>query len=533
MSLITQVRWSLLLPLGLAAAATASEVPPRNPFLASSSYPVGHADSAQSDAVTQAGPRGLTRTLTPGEIDEARVGPGFFGASTSGPYSNGRRVFWANGLDRIVKIDHDSFEILATHRLAGVEPYTEQQADESISSFERSNEGVFAIATAFGEMMKFRNLSGVYTLLDRDNIYYIGDKNGAIAAWGDTDPSDPASEIEQKREIRLPAGVTGSMVGMNMTFDGWIVVATEHGYLVAIRRDFGALAQIRLRHSESAEERDETGGGWIRNSIAIDEDGGIYVASRDHMHKVIWRGGRFSTDPADGAWTARYPNGTGRGTGATPTLMGFGAEPRLVVISDGDAVMNMALFWREQIPAGWKAVLGAPDRRIAGLLPANMGDRSLTAVQSEQSVVVAGYGAAVVNNGPRNVPWYVPTRAVGTIAGLLGSNPEYQPYGVQKFEWDPAARRLREAWVNREVSSPNAVPIVSYGSQLLYTIGARKNRWTLEALDWKTGASAFHWVIGGQRYNSLFSATLIDEAGRIHYGGPWGRVRLSPRVAPK
>ena len=66
-----------------------------------------------------------------------------------------------------------------------------------------------------------------------------------------------------------------------------------------------------------------------------------------------------------------------------------------------------------------------------------------------------------------------------------------------------------------------------------YTIGARKNRWTLEALDWKTGASAFHWVIGGQRYNSLFSATLIDEAGRIHYGGPWGRVRLSPRVAPK
>ena len=33
----------------------------------------------------------------------------------------------------------------------------------------------------------------------------------------------------------------------------------------------------------------------------------------------------------------------------------------------------------------------------------------------------------------------------------------------------------------------------------------------------------------GQRYNPLFSGTLLDEAGRIHYGTPWGRVRLAPR----
>jgi hypothetical protein len=35
-------------------------------------------------------------------------------------------------------------------------------------------------------------------------------------------------------------------------------------------------------------------------------------------------------------------------------------------------------------------------------------------------------------------------------------------------------------------------------------------------------------VIGGQRYNPFFSGTEIDEAGRIHYGTPWGRVRLAP-----
>ena len=42
------------------------------------------------------------------------------------------------------------------------------------------------------------------------------------------------------------------------------------------------------------------------------------------------------------------------------------------------------------------------------MLPADMGDPDLREIQSEQSVVVAGYGALVVNNVPRNVPWYLP-----------------------------------------------------------------------------------------------------------------------------
>jgi hypothetical protein len=35
-------------------------------------------------------------------------------------------------------------------------------------------------------------------------------------------------------------------------------------------------------------------------------------------------------------------------------------------------------------------------------------------------------------------------------------------------------------------------------------------------------------VIGGQRYNVMYAGTLIDMNGRIHYGTPWGRVRLTP-----
>jgi hypothetical protein len=306
-------------------------------------------------------------------------------------------------------------------------------------------------------------------------------------------------------------------------------VATEHGYLVAVKRDFSEHRVLRLLHSDGAEGKTSGPGyGWVRNGFAVDEAGGIYIASRDHQHKVVWTGERLSTDEALGAWTAAYPNAWGHGTGATPSLMGFGDEDRFVVITDGSPVMNVVLFWRDAIPSDWQALPDAPDRRIAGMLPANMGDPTLQAIQSEQSVVVAGTGALVVNNAARNAPWYLPARARSLLVGYLGSNPEYQPFGVQKFAWNPRARRLEPAWVNREVSSPNCVPIASYASQLVYLIGARNNRWTLEALDWETGREAFHYEIGGQRYDPLFAGTLVDEAGRIHFGTTWGRVRLDP-----
>ena len=157
-----------------------------------------------------------------------------------------------------------------------------------------------------------------------------------------------------------------------------------------------------------------------------------------------------------------------------------------------------------------------------------MGNPELTKIQSEQSVVVAGYGALVVNNHPRNIPWYLPEQAATLLISYLGSNPEHQPYGVQKFAWDPETRTFAEDWVNTGISSPSCVPMVGVGSNRVYLIGARDNQWTLEAMDWDSGESDFHYVIGGQRYNVLFAGTMIDMDGRIHYGTPWGRVRLNP-----
>ncbi|MGB1139385.1 MAG: hypothetical protein ACPG1A_00725 [Halioglobus sp.] len=508
--------------------ALAFNMPPANPYLADSNYAMAHADPAQQDALPQAGPQGPGRTLAPDEIQYTHTGPAFFGILTSGEYSDGRRVFWGNGLDRIVKLDYDTQEVVAEYFFPDVERYTEERADASIAGFDDSNDGIFALFRAFQEAQKLRSLANLYTVLDRDHNYYIGSKSGLITVYGDEDPDDAHSGIVKLREFQLPAEATGPIMGLSMTYDGWLIAATEHGYIAAIARDFSEYHLVRMRHAEGAEDKatKPTGYGWIRNAYAIDEDGGIYIASQDHMHKVVWTGAKLSTEEADGAWTAAYLNEWGHGTGATPSLMGFGDEDQFVVITDGQHQMNVVLFWRDAIPEDWEQLPDAPDRRIAGQAQVTMGNPELTEIQSEQSVVVAGHGALVVNNRPRNIPWYLPEQASTLLVSYLGSNPRHQPYGVQKFAWNPETRIFSEDWVNKEISSPSTVPIVGVGSNTAYLIGARNNQWTLEALDWDTGENHFHHVIGGQRYNVFFAGTLLDMNGRVHYGTPWGRVRL-------
>ena len=98
------------------------------------------------------------------------------------------------------------------------------------------------------------------------------------------------------------------------------------------------------------------------------------------------------------------------------------------------------------------------------------------------------------------------------------------PHGTQKFEWDPQARQLKEAWVN-QISSINNVPLVSNGANLVYTMGARDGEWTLEAIEWDTGKPAFHFTVGSSRYNTVYSGLLMDGEGRLIHSTFHGILR--------
>jgi hypothetical protein len=504
--------------------------PAKNRLAAQSVNPIPHGDPAQQDSTPIAGPLDKTRRLDPSEITYQFLGPGHFGVSISSPYPDGRRVVWTNGVNGVFKLDDDSYDIIDHLPSEAADKYNEDWANKIIAKLDKNN-GASAMPTAIKSMLPLKSLSGVYTVVGDNDWFYIARKDGSVVAYTDAVKDDAGSGIVEAARFQLPPDLAGASVGMNMTYDGWIVFPMENGTMVAVSPDLTEYRSVRMKHADTEDtETHGVGYGWVRNSIAIDDAGGIYAISRNLVHKIVWTGDQLSTDEADGAWTAEYRNGHIEGSGATPSLMGFGEEDRFVVLTDGDIRMNVVLMWRDDIPEDWKQLDGAPSRRIAGQAPADMGEQKVTKIQSEQTVIVAGYGALVVNNTPRNTPFFMPKEGVGRGAsiGPLGNNPKFQPYGVQKFEWNPKARQLEKAWVNETISSPNGVPWVSTGSGQVYFIGARDNEWTLEAVNWLTGEPTFHYVLGGQKYNNMFSGPTIDEKGRIFVGAYYGRMRIQP-----
>jgi len=404
-----------------------------------------------------------TRRLEPGEIKYQFLGPGHFGVSLSSLYPDGRRVAWSNGVNGVFKLDDDTYDIIDHLPSDVADKYDEDWANKIIAKLDKNN-GASAMPTAVKSMLPLKSLSGVYTVVGDNDWFYIARKDGSVVAYTDAVKDDAGSGIVEAARFQLPAELSGASVGMNMTYDGWIIFPMETGVMIAVSPDLSEYRSVQMKHADTEDtETHGVGYGWVRNSIAIDEDGGIYAISRNHVHKIIWTGDALSIDEADGAWTAEYRNGHVEGSGATPSLMGFGDEDRFVVLTDGDIRMNVVLMWRDAIPEDWGQLDGAPSRRIAGQAPADMGGQKVTKIQSEQTVIVAGYGALVVNNTPRNTPFFMPKEGVGRGAsiGPLGNNPKFQPYGVQKFEWNPELRRLEKAWVNETISSPNGVPWVS------------------------------------------------------------------------
>ena len=153
-------------------------LPPKNPYLADSVYALAHGDSAQQDSTGIPGPTGPTQQLKPDHINYQPIGPGHFGIQISSPYDDGRRVLWSNGGDRIVKLDHDTFEVLATYELPGKKIWSTEEGEEAVmklETLEGQERMSYAMQLAAQTLM---GLAGVYALLDKDGNFYVGNTKG-------------------------------------------------------------------------------------------------------------------------------------------------------------------------------------------------------------------------------------------------------------------------------------------------------------------------------------------------------------------
>ena len=114
---------------------------------------------------------------------------------------------------------------------------------------------------------------------------------------------------------------------------------------------------------------------------------------------------------------------------------------------------------------------------------------------------------------------FVYTPCAGPILAAVVTASASQPFGAEKFSWDPVSNTLRRAWVNKTVSCPNGIPGMSAATGLAYCWGARNGWWTFEAIDWQTGASGCSRAAGYELYdNSAYAGMEIGPFGSAATG---------------
>ena len=453
--------------------STLPHEPPCNPSLARSQWAITHSSSYQQGSSSNPGPKAGQSFLAE-HIDLPNVSITF---SFSEPYNDGGIAVWGAPLSRegvVVKLDHQAFELIDIYN-----PQIEEENPPESSL----------------------SITGAYNALDREGHFIIG-RQRAVEVFADSVPGDRFSEIVLLKQFHLPdeafCGEGDILVGFNLTYDDHIAFVTQNGMVGVLPRQIehmtdGNLITYSINKGNCTDDSSER----ISNNIAVDENGGIYVVTSQQMYKFNWDGSSISNDwqtpyQATGNTSAIH---LGAGSGATPSLMGNPEDrDRFVVITDGQELMHLVLFWRDEIPADWKPLADGINRRIACQIPVTFGHQGSQRSFSEQSVLVRGYASVMVNNLIQKEPFiwrWLPKFLMNAFAAMEGADPDNAPYGIERIDWDPVTRSCDVVWANTEISIPNAVPTMSQATGLFYAIGQRHGTWGLEAIDFKTGESVF------------------------------------------
>lgn len=538
MTALASVFLKACIALTLAATSLGSalgqETPPVNPFLSAPVYGLTHFNPAQTDTLPYAVKRGEFRV----DIAKAPRIPG-------GPVnimnlaSTRKGHMWAISTDRVAYVDatDGNWRSLAEIGLPGVQRVSEASLNKLLEPSYASLAEIESLAKQIlGPIPQSVTANGLYTVADRDDTIYAN-AGTTIYAIGLKDAARPEAGLEVKRDFDAakvfpPFDIPGlgkavRLIGMSMTYDGHLVIGGFNGVAV-VDRMFAKPPVLHLIEP----------GQMISNSFSVDDKNGIYVASGNLtprgdgvLSKVVWTGSKLSIDEADGGWTARYDGGdwppavkAGTGTGSTPTLMGFGDknDERLVVLTDGVNRMKIVAFWRDAIPADFRQKPGTKSRRIADQMQITAGLPEATPwVQSEQSVVVNGWGAFVVNNVVQGHP--------DKIVDVLAIGPAIDPpRGMERVEWDRAQRKWRPAWTRGDVASTSMVPVASAPSGIVFVNGySKQDGWEVTGLDWATGKTVHRAIFGQNNLgNGAYAILQYFENGDLLFNSVGGPIRV-------
>ena len=524
---------SSLLPSRSLAQAQPPAMPARNSWLADSVYPTSHFNGGATDSVLFAGPAKGKR-LVRGR--DAKVVSNVMVSNPAIKKIGPDTVGFASGTLGILKIllTGTALEAVSFTPYPGLEQWAEKASEQAVSALlaevdaaRRAKDDAKLLA-AIGGMDRLgvnfeTGINGVYNLFDRDGFHYC--VFGATKVLKSSDDNQVRGPVKVVKSVDVAAALPPEaaravtrIIGLNMTYDGHIAAAAP-GAVLVLDRDLNVKSYVTFS------------GEAVDNSIAIDDRNGIYVVTSRRMLKIVWNGEKLSMDEKDGGWESGYEwipdeealaaGSISRGSGTTPTLMGFGSDPdKLVVIADAArGGTNLVAFWRDEIPADFQQKPGTKSRRIAGQARIEISQLTI-----EPSPNVLGYGVTVINGS-----YPQPVRTPGFPNAFTAGVTRPAPLGVQKFVWNPQGRAFDRAWINREVDNSDImVPVVSAATGLLYCAHKVDGDYQYVGLDWMTGELKERWIFpdDSRLWNAFGGITTVLENGDLLIGGAFGIKRI-------
>ena len=474
------------------------------PF-ANGSWPVTHHDSWNSDASPYPGPRVETSLRTERTLLLPRdLHPFTIADPISLVTSSSDAVIWASSINSVVVLS-------------------------------RETDGSLVLEAAHYRDFNFE-FHGAYALAHRNGLYYTTSDTSIQAYFYNSS----SKMISVKHNFSLASMRDGEhLIGLSAltTDNADLVYCTSYGLIGVIQPSLtedSKPVQVQLPGLDNAALPSKL----VSNSFAVDDSCGIYVVTSVAMNKVIYT---EAMQTLGLAWSTSYSDGQdpwlmgrlGPGSGSSPTLMaaadGDSEKPGYVIITDGRVSPMRILAFH----AG-SGDLMASDAVDFGD-PQGLG----ATVTSEQSVVVAGKRALVVNN-------YVVDQ-IGIFCGevvprlpindvLLHSCPMMfgkHAFGMQQFELsaDPANVSWLTKWSNADVSCTSSIPGLSTKAPMsVFCLGHRGETFTLESIDWDTGKSLWHKELGHSlAWNSQYAGTEIGAHDDVIMGTLTGILRVTTK----
>jgi hypothetical protein len=249
-------------------------------------------------------------------------------------------------------------------------------------------------------------------------------------------------------------------------------------------------------------------GEAITNSFALDETGGVFIASDHAMY-------RFDVD-SEGSpvmtWREVYDRGSKRkpgqvaqGTGTTPTLMG---KEFVTITDNADPQMHVLVYRRDPV---------VKDARLVCSEAVFAADQSAT----ENSLIATDHSIIVENNYGYSGP-------LATTTGYTT-----QP-GITRIDLDSDGK-CHTLWTSIE-RVPNVVSKLSLATGLIYTYTkdegpSTTDAWYFSAVDFISGKTVFKQLAGtGIAYNSHYAGLYLGSSGAIYVGVIGGIVAMRDQL---